>query len=593
MAAITNYFEQAQLSLAAYALDLQSGMIGEAYPQYVPKLISAGMAEAQAKSFANTYTVLSQSAPNVNGFSATLFQDASGKKILAIRGTDDLFDALTDVVSIALLGTTAIQSQYYALENYYQQLITEGKLGASETFNVAGHSLGGFLAQSFAVDYAGKVSQAYTYNAPGIGGGVLSALGVTDTNIPLANITNIIAQPGLSVTAGLGTMLGNVQNVFIEQQINPLNNHRMGFLTDSLALYNLFAKVDPAVSLGTISSILTAATNTAANSLESALAAVGKIYGKTYSAIETSRNDLYVNLHDLQTAITGTGTVVAISGNVSSLAKTDIAYRYALTELNPFAITGDDALYTAHNASGELNLYDPATGSGNLTDLYLADRAAMLGWLNKANLDDTDVGRVYDGSDALYAGQVSTTNCLPQAARYRRIVATEGECLPDAKARSNRATAGACVPMRSATSACVKPASWRASSNKSSNANSSFSSRSYSLRTAGFFSILALNSSCFSMFNLLHAPHRGFQFHARCFLGFFDKPVQHHNPPSGQRAIHHTRNPFTRSSTQPAFTPTEFPASSRTPPHICAMSPPRAIAYRWPAKPASAKLRAV
>ena len=80
-----------------------------------------------------------------------------------------------------------------------------------------------------------------------------------------------------------------------------------------------------------------------------------------------------------------------------------------------------------------------------------------------------------------YAGQVSTTNCLPHAARYRRIVVTDGECLPDARARSSRATAGACVPMRSATWACVNPASRRASSSKSSKANSSFSSRSYSL----------------------------------------------------------------------------------------------------------------
>jgi len=150
-----------------------------------------------------------------------------------------------------------------------------------------------------------------------------------------------------------------------------------------------------------------------------------------------------------------------------------------------------------------------------------------------------------------YAGLVSTTNCLPQAARYLRIVATEGECLPDARARSSRATAGACVPMRSATWACVNPASCRASSNKSSKANSSFSSRSYSLRTAGFFNILALNSSCFSMFNLLHSPYRGFQFRVRRFLGFLDKPVQHHNPPTGQRAIHHTRNPF--STHQPQF----------------------------------------
>ena len=42
-----------------------------------------------------------------------------------------------------------------------------------------------------------------------------------------------------------------------------------------------------------------------------------------------------------------------------------------------------------------------------------------------------------------------------------------------------------------------------------------------------------------------------------------------------------------------SFTPAEFPAASRTLPHICATSLQKAIAYRWPAKPASAKLRVV
>ncbi|MBS4099429.1 MAG: hypothetical protein KGZ83_21665, partial [Sulfuricella sp.] len=74
-------------------------------------------------------------------------------------------------------------------------------------------------------------------------------------------------------------------------------------------------------------------------------------------------------------------------------AKTDIAWRYALKELNPFVISGD-ALYAKHNTDGSLDLYDPATGTGTLTDLYLADRAAMLAW--KIQYDDTD--KVYSAS---------------------------------------------------------------------------------------------------------------------------------------------------------------------------------------------------
>ena len=41
---------------------------------------------------------------------------------------------------------------------------------------------------------------------------------------------------------------------------------------------------------------------------------------------------------------------------------------------------------------------------------------------------------------------ICNTKLLPQALMYLRRVAMEGECLPVANARSNRATAGAWVP---------------------------------------------------------------------------------------------------------------------------------------------------
>lgn len=74
-----------------------------------------------------------------------------------------------------------------------------------------------------------------------------------------------------------------------------------------------------------------------------------------------------------------------------SKAKTDIAWRYALRELNSFVIS--DVSYTAHNTDGGLDLYNPATGQGSMTEAYLADRAAMLTWklaFDKRNARDAD-----------------------------------------------------------------------------------------------------------------------------------------------------------------------------------------------------------
>lgn len=97
MTAITNYFEQAQLSLAAYALDLQQGMFGSENADYVAALRDGGMSQSQAEEFANTYTVIAQSPETGflgNGFSATVFQNVeSGELTVAIRGSEkDLND---------------------------------------------------------------------------------------------------------------------------------------------------------------------------------------------------------------------------------------------------------------------------------------------------------------------------------------------------------------------------------------------------------------------------------------------------------------------------------------------------------------------
>jgi len=62
--------------------------------------------------------------------------------------------------------------------------------------------------------------------------------------------------------------------------------------------------------------------------------------------------------------------------DIYQAAQVDIAWRYALVELNPFVVGGVDYA-TLHNANGELDLYDSATGHG-LTDQYLVARAEAL-----------------------------------------------------------------------------------------------------------------------------------------------------------------------------------------------------------------------
>jgi Ca2+-binding RTX toxin-like protein len=394
---INIYFQDAQLSMAAYAsLSLGMNTDGQAY---FDALKSVGFTEALAREFAGLdankhiladkgYKILSvTSGPFGLGFSATLFQNKStGEKILAIRGTRlfDPFDLITD----GLIGLFGMSGYYNALQNYYQQLISEGQLGATESITVTGHSLGGFLAQLFSVDHQLNVTHGYTYNAPGIGGvvaEVLSRFGVP-SNIPTGLMTNLISQSGPSFVAGLGTQLGTPQNILIDGSLLDkllLLTHRITKATDGLALYDLFAKVDSSLTVDQITNLVQEASANPANSLEKGLDALRALFLNQTDPTST-RDAYYNNLFALRNLLPSVPIVpyhvLDLAGSsptaLVNLAETDIAYRYALTQLNPFVITGPD--YGPHDTQGELDRFDPITHAGRLTDSYLTDRARFL-----------------------------------------------------------------------------------------------------------------------------------------------------------------------------------------------------------------------
>ena len=84
----------------------------------------------------------------------------------------------------------------------------------------------------------------------------------------------------------------------------------------------------------------------------------------------------------------------------STLTPEGIGYRRALLDLESYAVVSGDSAYIERiNANGNLDLYDPLTGTG-LTQNYLADRAEMLAW----KILDYSV----DGSRALRGTSVET-----------------------------------------------------------------------------------------------------------------------------------------------------------------------------------------
>ncbi|BAM32800.1 MULTISPECIES: hypothetical protein [Helicobacter] len=183
----------------------------------------------RTKNFVNRYELIHHIPNTLSGFSATIFRDlgeldtaTNARKlendfsyIIAFRGTEaDSKGVLTDVLGAdVLLATTGVaitqakalellsksifrtiiahhklsienaNSYVYnhnleSLQDNYQSYQSINKYFSSNNIRVTttGHSLGGHLAQVFVMGYPVVVKELYTYNAPGLGGIITSAM---------------------------------------------------------------------------------------------------------------------------------------------------------------------------------------------------------------------------------------------------------------------------------------------------------------------------------------------------------------------------------------------------------------------------------
>jgi Ca2+-binding RTX toxin-like protein len=432
------YFKQSQLSLAAYA-DLTGDPAS--YPN---ALREAGMSATQANKFSQQWVVMAQynhtSDPYpvydelgqllrydraTNGLSVTLFLEVStGRKYLAIRGTDDLYDAATDLVSVLILGSTRFQGQYQSLKLKVQEWIDNGTLPAQ--FTVTGHSLGGFLATGLASEFSSNVSQAYLYNAPGVGSiaatevgqRLLTALHIVAPAVDSGKVFNVRAEAGASPIAGLGLPVSPpipivIEDQFLSDVVNPpaARNHSQQVLTDALALYALYGELRPTLDVPTISTLLRRAANANARTLESALDALRKIVLGASTA-DTAIGDaerFYANLKALSDSLTFRDLVGRVriepSGvELASRVGAEFSSLASLLTLSPVTLRGTDTAsqvyldsklatvwgqtYLDWQTDRTMSQADREAGKETFTDAWIADRAQFIGAVVAKNMKD-------------------------------------------------------------------------------------------------------------------------------------------------------------------------------------------------------------
>ena len=153
----------------------------------------------RTKLFVNRYELVKH-IPNQNsGFSSTVFYDTTKSNyIIGFRGTemkgndfvDDFFMAITSRAIMQISALTSLQSSMVEAINSHSLNLNsvDGEDENSLNLNqeqashgpkeviLSGHSLGGHLAQIYAVTFKDSgVKELYTYNAPGIDGGIIGS----------------------------------------------------------------------------------------------------------------------------------------------------------------------------------------------------------------------------------------------------------------------------------------------------------------------------------------------------------------------------------------------------------------------------------
>ncbi|MFC2415925.1 calcium-binding protein [Neisseria elongata] len=284
---------------------------------------------------------------------------------------------------------------------------------AEQKVTVTGHSLGGHLSAAFSRLFPDATKHAYMVNGAGFGSltnlvgtnnegnirMVFSSLGGAAKFDP-AKITNIIGDKSMNFIAqnwkiGL-QQPGKSTEIFIEDNARGQTlGHGMPQMSDSMMAASLFFALDKSLqeksladALDFVNPLFQSAENDEENTLEATVHMLDKLVNgsKAVEIAKGDRNTLYERMAKLKLQISklGDGFSVSRLSDVPDLAAKaaadtpeGLAYRYALRELNPFAVVGFD--YGSHNQNGALDLYSAANPNGMSAE-YIRDRAQMLHW---------------------------------------------------------------------------------------------------------------------------------------------------------------------------------------------------------------------
>ena len=384
---------------------------------------------------------------------------------------DLTYNPITDSVTYLVRRVVWEDSNTAFDDPKYQNGLGLGDDIAAKGLTVTGHSLGGHLASAFTRLFPEANADALTIN--GAGFGILGLTGYAAKNVSnlfemlfgnpsfgSGSILNLYGERGLEVVTqdAFLSQPGEHLPVFIEN--NNFSNtlgHGTGQMTDSLAVYDLFFKMDKKASLDNLLKIFNSASNSPENSLERVVIVLADLFKVDVALTTDERESLHKSIQSIRESsyfINVADQIKVLPQPNAGLAKSDFNHFLSLYFSLPFVLEGGDSvleglhgdLYNLWAADQSLTAEDRKNGKANFSDEWYQDRANFLSLLLKRNAKDIDstesanpsgkdifyvnVEGFDSGSGRIFSGDVDAGSINQDPAPSRVVFGTNADNTP-------------------------------------------------------------------------------------------------------------------------------------------------------------------
>uniref|UniRef100_UPI0005879E3D calcium-binding protein n=1 Tax=Cellvibrio mixtus TaxID=39650 RepID=UPI0005879E3D len=325
----------------------------------------------------------------------------------------------------------------------YQTGLGLGDEIAAKGLTVTGHSLGGHLASAFTRLFPDINADALTIN--GAGFGIVGLSGFASKNV--SNFFNMLFGGDSFNSDGILNLYGERNPEFVTQDVllkqpgghEPVFIEQAGFIdntlghgtkpiTDTLAVYDLFFKMDKNVLLDDMLSIFNSSSNAAEKSLENIVSTLVRMFNTGDSNVITDDRE---SLHSHIDLIRKNSEFISLAEKVNVTkdaspfeAKNNFSHFLSLYHLAPFVLEGGESalqkanldIYALWNADAALTPAERSQGKENFSDVWYQDRAAMLAALISRNEEDeiNDENTNKGENDILFLDKRDSLNLLSE-----------------------------------------------------------------------------------------------------------------------------------------------------------------------------------